>query len=141
MSNNFCGKCGAKLDKNTGLCPRCDAEKLLTLKSDNSTEATGTKEPIPGNTLLSKKQAKKQRKKERKAAKETKKKEMRANWLSGGELRAEVLANYLRHERLPDCTFLPENALYQRTYGTLPEGGVIIQQSHKRSQAARSFAA
>ena len=61
--------------------------------------------------------------------------------LSGGELRAEVLANYLRHERLPDCTFLPENALYQRTYGTLPEGGVIIQQSHKRSQAARSFAA
>ena len=61
--------------------------------------------------------------------------------LLGGELRAEVLANYLRHERLPDCTFLPENALYQRTYGTLPEGGVIIQQSHKRSQAARSFAA
>ena len=61
--------------------------------------------------------------------------------MSGGELRAEVLANYLRHERLPDCTFLPENALYQRTYGTLPEGGVIIQQSHKRSQAARSFAA
>lgn len=61
--------------------------------------------------------------------------------VSGGELRAEVLANYLRHERLPDCTFLPENALYQRTYGTLPEGGVIIQQSHKRSQAARSFAA
>ena len=61
--------------------------------------------------------------------------------LSGGELRAEVLANYFRHERLPDCTFLPENALYQRTYGTLPEGGVIIQQSHKRSQAARSFAA
>jgi hypothetical protein len=63
------------------------------------------------------------------------------NRLSGGELRAEVLANYLRHERLPDCTFLSENALYQRTYGTLPEGGVIIQQSHKRSQAARSFAA
>ena len=61
--------------------------------------------------------------------------------VSGGELRAEVLANYFRHERLPDCTFLPENALYQRTYGTLPEGGVIIQQSHKRSQAARSFAA
>ena len=61
--------------------------------------------------------------------------------MSGGELRAEVLANYFRHERLPDCTFLPENALYQRTYGTLPEGGVIIQQSHKRSQAARSFAA
>ena len=95
MSNNFCGKCGAKLDKNTGLCPRCDAEKLLTLKSDNSTEATGTKEPIPGNTLLSKKQAKKQRKKERKAAKETKKKEMRANWSAGKKVRNFFLKVFL----------------------------------------------
>ena len=95
MSNNFCGKCGAKLDKNTGLCPRCDAEKLLTLKSDNSTEATGTKEPIPGNTLLSKKQAKKQRKKERKAAKEIKKKEMRANWSAGKKVRNFFLKVFL----------------------------------------------
>ena len=31
-------------------------------------------------------------------------------WMSGGELRAEVMANYLRHEHLPDGTFLSENA-------------------------------
>lgn len=24
----FCGKCGAKLDETTGLCPNCDAEKI-----------------------------------------------------------------------------------------------------------------
>ena len=24
----FCGKCGAKLDEATGLCPNCDADKL-----------------------------------------------------------------------------------------------------------------
>ncbi len=24
----FCGKCGTKLDEKTGLCPKCDGEKL-----------------------------------------------------------------------------------------------------------------
>ena len=24
----FCGKCGARLDETTGLCPNCDADKL-----------------------------------------------------------------------------------------------------------------
>jgi hypothetical protein len=61
--------------------------------------------------------------------------------LSGGELRAEVMANYLRHEHLPDGTFLSENARYQQTYGMLPEEGVIIQQSYNKSQAASFLAA
>ena len=61
--------------------------------------------------------------------------------MSGGELRAEVMANYLRHEHLPDGTFLSENARYQQTYGMLPEEGVIIQQSYNKSQAASFLAA
>ena len=61
--------------------------------------------------------------------------------MSGGELRAEVMANYLRHEHLPDGTFLSENARYQQTYGMLSEEGVIIQQSYNKSQAASFLAA
>ena len=61
--------------------------------------------------------------------------------LSGSELRAEVMANYLRHEHLPDGTFLSENARYQQTYGMLSEEGVIIQQSYNKSQAASFLAA
>jgi hypothetical protein len=63
------------------------------------------------------------------------------NPVSGGELRAEVMANYLRHEHLPDGTFLSENARYQQTYGMLSEEGVIIQQSYNKSQAASFLAA
>jgi hypothetical protein len=51
------------------------------------------------------------------------------------------MANYLRHEHLPDGTFLSENARYQQTYGMLPEEGVIIQQSYNKSQAASFLAA
>ena len=61
--------------------------------------------------------------------------------MSGGELRAEVMANYLRDEHLPDGTFLSENARYQQTYGMLSEEGVIIQQSYNKSQAASFLAA
>ena len=62
-------------------------------------------------------------------------------FMSGSELRAEVMANYLRHEHLPDGTFLSENARYQQTYGMLSEEGVIIQQSYNKSQAASFLAA
>ena len=32
--SKFCGKCGAKLDVSTGLCPRCNAQQLLTLQNN-----------------------------------------------------------------------------------------------------------
>lgn len=32
MNSNFCGKCGTKLDKKTGLCPNCDAKQLKRTK-------------------------------------------------------------------------------------------------------------
>ena len=51
------------------------------------------------------------------------------------------MVNYLRHEHLPDGTFLSENARYQQTYGMLSEEGVIIQQSYNKSQAASFLAA
>ncbi len=28
----FCGKCGSKLDQTTGLCPKCDADKIQKRK-------------------------------------------------------------------------------------------------------------
>lgn len=30
---NFCGKCGSRLDRDTGLCPRCDREKIARRKA------------------------------------------------------------------------------------------------------------
>lgn len=56
--------------------------------------------------------------------------------MSRGELTAEVLANYLRHEHLPDCTLLSENARCQLNDGTLSEAGNFIRQDHNESQAA-----
>lgn len=57
-------------------------------------------------------------------------------YMSRGELTAEVLANYLRHEHLPDCTLLSENARCQLNDGTLSEAGNFIRQDHNESQAA-----
>ena len=34
----FCGKCGSRLDVNTGLCPHCDREKLETTRELPKTE-------------------------------------------------------------------------------------------------------
>lgn len=117
----FCGKCGAKLDETTGLCPNCDAEKLAVIRSEES-ENTETEqashsdaplliepgqevasanpekkdsgqniEPISTDIPLTKKEAKKQRKKEKKAAKKAKKKEKRAGWSVGKKVRRFLL--------------------------------------------------
>ncbi len=71
----FCGKCGSKLDETTGLCPKCDAEKLAKLSAESSKEEEKQKvSHAPGKTL-----SKKETKKQKKAAKKAKKKE---NWAS-----------------------------------------------------------
>lgn len=121
----FCGKCGAKLDETTGLCPNCDAEKLAAIRSEES-ENTETEqashsyaplliqpgqeaasdnpekkdsgqniEPISTDTPLTKKEAKKQRKKEKKAAKKAKKKAKRAGWSTGKKIRRFLLKSIL----------------------------------------------
>lgn len=40
--------------------------------------------------------------------------------VSGGELTAEVTADYLRREHLPDCAFSSEKARYYQPAGTMP---------------------
>lgn len=86
----FCGKCGAKLDETTGLCPNCDADKLN--KKTEPPEAD--EEPKPKQDTasepkkpLSKKEAKKQRKADKKAAKKAKKKEKRTQQSTGKKVR------------------------------------------------------
>lgn len=77
----FCGKCGAKLDEATGLCPNCDVDKLN--KQTETPEAV--KKPKPKQDTasepkkpLSKKEAKKQHKADKKAAKKDKKAQKKA---------------------------------------------------------------
>lgn len=82
----FCGKCGAKLDDTTGLCPNCDADKLKEQsdKSEAVDVAKSTQETAPtSEEPLSKKEAKKKRKADKKA----KKKEKRAQWSAGKKAR------------------------------------------------------
>ena len=62
--------------------------------------------------------------------------------LSGGELTAEVFADYLRHKCLSDCTFLSKNARCQQTAGTLSEEDAApLQRDNNKSQATRFLAA
>ena len=82
----FCGKCGAKLDDTTGLCPNCDADKLKEQsdKSEAVDVAKSTQETVPASEKpLSRKEAKKKRKADKKA----KKKEERAQWSTGKKVR------------------------------------------------------
>lgn len=94
----FCGKCGAKLDEATGLCPNCDADKLN--KQTAIPEEVEKSKPKQDTTseskkLLSKKEAKKQRKADKKAAKKAKKKEKRAKLTTGQMVRRFFLKMFL----------------------------------------------
>lgn len=80
----FCGKCGSKLDEATGLCPKCDAEKISQQTAEHlkEIEQPEEKKTVPEKPL-SKKERKKQKKADKKAAKKAKKKEKRAGWSTG----------------------------------------------------------
>ena len=93
----FCGKCGAKLDAATGLCPNCDAAKIkkhydkmkateMPVKSTDicpeSEDLSGRKN-IPQNRKVDKRVKKKALKDQKKAAK----KEKRAKWSTGKKVR------------------------------------------------------
>lgn len=90
----FCGKCGAKLDETTGLCPNCDAEKI----KEQETNASGASEDLSRiqnqedthpilNEKEQKKEAKKADKKSKKAQKKAAKKEQRVQWSTGKKIR------------------------------------------------------
>lgn len=86
----FCGKCGAKLDEATGLCPNCDADKMQ--KSSTQSQPSKVPEQVQADKgksekPLSRKESKKQSKLGRKAQKKAAKKEKRANWSTGKKVR------------------------------------------------------
>lgn len=80
----FCGKCGAKLDEATGLCPNCDADKL---ESKNESPKEDEKNSSILDIQLDKKEIRKQKKASKRASKKTKK----ANWSFGKKVRIFLL--------------------------------------------------
>lgn len=81
----FCGKCGAKLDEQTGLCPNCDATQIAQSKvkcSENQTNDDAQKE-----NPVSRKEKRKQKKLAKKAAKKEKKRQKRAAMTFGQKMR------------------------------------------------------
>ena len=93
----FCGKCGSRLDENTGLCPNCDALKLQ--KHYNKIKETGTpvqevdiypesdKASDRGNIPPNGKVDKQGKKKELKEKKKAVKKQKRAKRSTGKKVR------------------------------------------------------
>lgn len=100
--DKFCVKCGSKLDETTGLCPKCDAEKIKKQTEQSVVQLKQTEEkaePILHQELsLSKKEVRKKRKAvkradkkeqktKKKAAKKAKKKEKWEKMTFGQKLR------------------------------------------------------
>lgn len=82
----FCGKCGAKLDETTGLCPNCSQSKgTQQVAGDFSQRET---EGLPSDKKpLSRKAQKQQRKEEKKAAQKEKKRAKKAAMSTGQKVR------------------------------------------------------
>lgn len=83
----FCGKCGSKLDEATGLCSKCDAEKLAKLSVESEKQEEKQDASVKPEKPLSKKEIKKQKKADKKAAKKAK----RAGWSIGKKIRRFLL--------------------------------------------------
>ena len=96
MKEKFCGECGARLDEATGLCPKCDAEKLRRWnewldqpKWKEQPEAPKQRERAPAGGREEKKR--KSGKKETTAQKKARKREQRAQWSTGKKVRSFLL--------------------------------------------------
>ena len=98
----FCAKCGSRLDEETGICPKCDAEKIKKQAKQNVEQtkaATKNAEIVQQQKLTlgkkeekkksktEKKTAKKERKVQKKADKKAKKKEKWAKLTLGQKIR------------------------------------------------------
>lgn len=76
----FCGKCGAKLDEETGKCPNCDKVIINEIHQTNNSVDTNKQSPAKTNTdatankELSKKELKAAKKAQKKAIKKVKRK-------------------------------------------------------------------
>lgn len=70
----FCGRCGSRLDEETGLCPRCDAARLASIRAARQQQQVNYAQQSAGDAAnnaggqkpLSKRQARKQAKKQAK---------------------------------------------------------------------------
>ena len=87
----FCGKCGSKLDEATGLCPKCDAEKLAKRSAESLKEKEKQEASVKPEKPLSKREIKKQKKADKKASRKARKKEKRARWSTGKKVRRFLL--------------------------------------------------
>ena len=88
----FCGKCGAKLDEATGLCPNCDADKLQkgsiqSQQSEKEVSEQARADTRASEKPLSGKDSKEKSKSERRAQKNAAKKEKRAQLSTGKKVR------------------------------------------------------
>lgn len=100
MKEKFCGECGARLDEATGLCPKCDAEKLRRWnewldqpKWKEQPEAPKQRESAPAGGREEKKR--KSGKKETTAQKKARKREQRAQWSTGKKVRNSLVKTIL----------------------------------------------
>lgn len=83
----FCGKCGSRLDEITGLCPKCDAERLVELSAQSTNKAEKQEVDSTPEKSLSKKDIKRKKKADKKVVRKIKKKEKRAQWSTGKKVR------------------------------------------------------
>lgn len=101
---NYCGKCGTRLDKGTGLCPNCDADKLKEkTKAPKTVSKPGPKQGTAQEPKksLSEKDSKKKSKLERRAQKKAAKREKRLQWSTGKKVRRFFLKLILTFILLP----------------------------------------
>ena len=87
----FCGRCGAKLDEATGLCPNCNADKMNMIAGQGGVSQMEGDDTIVPKSAQSKRVLRKQIKADKKAAKKAAKKAERANWSLGKKIRRFVL--------------------------------------------------
>lgn len=92
----FCGKCGSRLDEDTGLCPRCDADRLEQQKQEQAARAAEhSQSNAEPEKPLSRKTGKKQEKAAGKAEKKKAGKAQRAAWPRGKRVRRALLEGLL----------------------------------------------
>lgn len=91
----FCGKCGTKIDQSTGLCPKCDAEKLKKADDYNHSFKSNEEGDYSSISGLSKKEMRKFKKKEKRALKKAAKKAKRENWSLGKKIRRFFLKIFI----------------------------------------------
>lgn len=79
----FCGKCGTKLDENTGFCPNCDVDKIKKMQSQEESYKNNEQSGGASESQLSKKEMRKQNQVDQKEAKKVRK----SSWSLGQRIR------------------------------------------------------